>query len=215
MADIWVKVLEPAASYNLLSLDELKILLGVSAADTSEDDQLNMWIEQYSDVIATMCNRVFAKEKVSETWRGDSMPFDCPRLFLTHYPVADEDIESVSSPEGTAPINATIYDIENGSGKMRIEGAWSEPITVVYAGGYQLPDQAPPALKQATGLLIQAARTEVTSAAVSGIKSISHRESRVQFSSDISGGGGAAGSPLKNAMATVNVLLYKYMRFYV
>lgn len=214
MADIWVKVITPAESYALLTLDELKIILGLSPTDTSEDDQLGMWIDHYSDVVATMCNRVFAKETVEETWRGDLMPFDCPRLFLTHYPVANDDIEAVESPRGST-IDAAAWEIENRSGKMRIDGAWSEPVTVTYTGGYELPDEAPPALKQATGLLIQAAREQMTKAAVSGIKSITHRESRVQFMDtnvqSSKGGGGAIGA----AAETVNALLYKYMRFYV
>jgi Phage gp6-like head-tail connector protein len=213
MADIWVKVLEPATSYALLTLDELKTILGISTSDASEDDQLTMWIEHYSDVVATMCNRVFAKEKVQETWRGDTMPFDSPRLFLTHYPVADADIESVSSPNGTL-IDPAAYEVENRSGKVRIDGAWSEPITVVYTGGYDLPEEAPAALKQAVGLLIQGAREQMTTAAISGIKSITHRESRVQFmdtaTSSSKTGGGAIGA----AADTVDALLYKYMRFY-
>lgn len=213
MADIWVKVLVPAESYDLLTLDEAKTILGISATDTSEDNQIKMWIAHYSDVVATMCNRVFAKETVEETWRGDTMPFDCPRLFLTHYPVADEDIESVESPRGSS-VDPAAWEVENRSGKMRIDGAWAEPVTVVYTGGYDLPDEAPPALKQATGLLIQGAREQMTQAAVSGIKSITHRESRVQFmdpNTALNKGGGA----LAQAADTVDALLYKYMRFYV
>jgi hypothetical protein len=212
MADIWVKVLEPADSYALLTLEELKMILGLP--DTSEDDQLNMWIDQYSDVVATMCNRVFAKETVAETWRGDSMPFDSPRLFLTHYPVADADIATVESPRGSI-IDPSLCEIENGSGKLRIEGAWAEPVTVTYTGGYDLPDEAPEALKTAVGLLIQAARIQMRLNATSGIKSISHRESRVMFF-DVQQMTGVSGAgPLGAAADTVNALLYKYMRFYV
>lgn len=214
MADIWVKVLTPADSYALVTLDEVKDMLGLSSTDTSEDDQINMWIDQYSDVVATMCNRVFAYEEVQETWRGDSMPFDCPRLFLTHYPVNDDDITSVESPRGSV-VDPSLYEIENGSGKLRIEGAWSEPITVTYSGGYLLPDEAPEALKTAVGLLIQAARIQMRLNATSGIKSISHRESRVMFF-DVQQMTGVKGSgPLASAADTVNALLYKYIRFYV
>lgn len=213
MADIWVKVITPAESYDLLTLDELKLILNIPASDTSEDEQLKQWIEHYSDIVATMCNRVFAKETVEETWRGDTMPFDSPRLFLTHYPVADDDIEAVESPRGSS-IDPAAYEIENRSGKMRIEGAWSEPVTVTYTGGYDLPDEAPPALKQATGLLIQGARAQRTAAAVSGIKSITHRESRVQFM-DPNAALNKTGGALGEAAETVNALLYKYMRFYV
>jgi hypothetical protein len=214
MADIWVKVLTPAESYALVTLDEVKDMLGLSETDTSEDEQINMWIDQYSDVVATMCNRVFAYEEVQETWRGDSMPFDSPRLFLTHYPVKDTDITSVESPRGSV-IDPSLYEIENGSGKLRIEGAWSEPVTVTYSGGYLLPDEAPEALKTAVGLLIQAARIQMRLNATSGIKSISHRESRVMFF-DVQQMTGVKGSgPLASAADTVNALLYKYMRFYV
>jgi hypothetical protein len=215
MADIWVKVITPADSYDLLTLDELKTLIGLPTSDTSEDAQLEMWITHYSDVIATMCNRVFGKEKVEETWRGDTMPFDCPRLFLTHYPVDDTDIEAVESPRGSL-LAPTAYEIENRSGKMRIDGVWSEPVTVTYTGGYALPDEAPPALKQATGLLIQSAREAKTQAAVAGIKSISHRESRVQFMAEgSSSSGGQSGAALGAVGDAVKALLYKYTRFYV
>ena len=67
MADISIKVLQPAESYALLTLEELKVILNLPLTDVSEDPQLQMWIDQYSDVIATMCNRVFAYEK----GRGD------------------------------------------------------------------------------------------------------------------------------------------------
>ena len=214
MADIWVKVLTPADSYALLTLEEIKDILGLSEVDTAEDEQLQMWIDQYSDVIATMCNRVFAYEQVAETWRGDSMPFDCPRLFLTHYPVADDDIVTVESPRGGLIVPPT-YEIENQSGKMRLDGYWAEPVTVTYSGGYKLPDEAPPALKTACGLMIQAARLQMRMNATSGIKSISHRESRVMFFDYQQMTGKTGVGPLAAAADTVNALLYKYMRFYV
>lgn len=214
MADIWVKVLTAAESYDLVSLDELKSMLNLSAADTSEDDQLNMWIDQYSDMVATMCNRVFAYEEVEETWRGDSMPFDCPRLFLTHYPVIDTDITSVESPRGSI-IDPSVWEVENKSGKLRIDGAWAEPVTVTYSGGYVLPDDAPDALKAAVGLLIQAARLQARLSLTSGVRSISHRESRVQFF-DLQQMSGLKGAgPLADAAQAANNLLYKYMRFNV
>ncbi|MBO4221960.1 phage head-tail connector protein [Bradyrhizobium neotropicale] len=210
MADITVKVLEPAVSYDLLTLDELKTILGISTTDTSEDALLEMWIDQYSDVIATMCNRVFAREKVQETWRGDLPPQDCARVFLTHYPVVDADIESVTCNGATI----TDYEIENRSGKLTLFGSWSEPIVVVYSGGYLLPDEAPAALKTATGILVTGARSEMSRSTISGIKSISHRESRVQFF-DESGGSSSGAGAIAAAGDTVNALLYKYMRFYV
>ena len=218
MADISVKVLEPADSYDLCSLDEIKTMLGISLSDTSEDALLAMWITQYSDVIATICRRTFAKEKVLETWRGDTMPFDTDngRMFLTHYPVADADIESVTAPDGSA-IDSTGYELENASGKLQFFNAqWSEPILVTYTGGYDLPDEAPPALKQALGMLVQLARVWQSRGMTAGVRSISHRESRVQFFdifSEMSKMGGPG--PMGAAASMINSLLYKYTRFYV
>jgi hypothetical protein len=213
MADVWVKVLVPADSYALLTLDELKGMLNLSPTDTHEDVQLRLWIDQYSDVVATMCNRVFAYETVEETWRSEQPPFDRPRLFLTRYPVADDDITAVESPRGSA-IDPAVYEVENSSGKLRIETAWTEPVMVTYSGGYRLPDEAPPALKAATGLLIQAVRLMARINATSGIRQITHRESRVAFydPAAILGKSGVA-APLQAANETVNALLYKYMRF--
>lgn len=216
MADITVKVITPAASYDLATLAELKTMLGITT--TAEDAQLQMWITQYSDVIATMCNRVFAKETVVETWRGDSDPLDNPngRIFLTHYPVNDGDLTSVTG-NGTT-IDPAGYVLENRSGKLQFFGTmYSAPISITYSGGYLLPSEAPPALKQALAVLVGAARLMVLRQLTSGIRSISHRESRVQFF-DINAAmaklGGGAG-PLAMAGQTVEQMLYHYMRLYV
>jgi hypothetical protein len=219
MADISVKVLIPAASYDLASLAEIKTMLGLSTADTSEDALLQVWISNYSDIIATMCHRVFAKEKVIETWRGDSKPLDSDngRVFLTHYPVADADLLTVTGPDGTT-IATSGYELENASGKLQFFNAtWSEPVRITYTGGYLLPTNAPPALKQALGLLVQYARIWQSRALTSGVRSISHRESRVQFfdinaaMAKMAGGAG----PLGMAHSMVMPLLSAYMRYYV
>jgi hypothetical protein len=182
MADITVKVLDPATTIDLVTLAEVKTMLGISPTDTSEDAQLTMWITQFSDVIATMCNRVFAKEKVAETWRGDLPPYDTQngRVFLTHYPVADADIESVSAPDGTSIVSSA-YEIENRSGKLQFFTTWSEPIRITYTGGYDLPDEAPPALKQSVAMLIREERIRMMQAQTAGIRQISHKEARVSF----------------------------------
>jgi hypothetical protein len=213
MADIWVKVLTPAESYALVTLDEVKSILGLPPANTSEDTQLQMWIDQYSDVIATMCQRVFAYEQVAETWRGNGTPFDSPRLFLSHYPVADADIVSVESPRGNI-LDPSVYEVEPQSGKMRIDGAWTDPVTVTYSGGYLLPDAAPPALKAATILLIQAARLQQRLNATGGVRMVRHGDTMVQYFDPLQVLGKAAPTaPLQAANDSVVGLLSAYMRF--
>ena len=216
MADISTKVLTPAASYDLATLAEIKTMIGISATDTSEDALLEVWITQYSDIIATMCNRVFGYEEVEETWRGDTKPYDTDqgRVFLTRYPVVQSDIQSVTGPDGTDLSGG--YELESASGKLQFFNIpWSEPIRITYTGGYDLPDEAPPALKQALALLVQNARIWQSRALTSGVRSISHRESRVQFfdiNQAVAKMGGAG--PLAMANEMVSGLLYKYTRFY-
>lgn len=217
MADITVKVISPADSYDLCTLAEMKTMLGIDPASTTEDELLKLWITQYSDVIATMCNRVFAYETVEEIWRGDLPPYDTQRgrVFLTHFPVADEDIESVTAPDGSL-IDPQYYEIENRSGKLQLFTGWSEPIRVTYSGGYELPEGAPPALKQALAIMVGAARVAHSRQLTSGIRSISHRESRVQFF-DVNAAAAKLGgsTPIAAAGDTVDALLYHYIRFYV
>jgi hypothetical protein len=54
-------------------------------------------------------------------------------------------------------------------------------VRVTYSGGYELPDDAPPPLKQATLLLIVQARSAATRESIEGIRMISHKDSRVMF----------------------------------
>src|SRR4051812_21087579 len=97
MADVTVKVIEPATTFDLLTLDEAKLLLGLSTSDTSLDALLVMQISTYSAFVSEYCNRTFAREKVTEIWRE----LDDGRVYLTHWPVKEEDVESVESGSTT------------------------------------------------------------------------------------------------------------------
>ena len=180
MAEITVRVLTPATSTALITLDEMKLAFGIDPADTTHDAQLQMLIDQYSDVIATACNRTFAKETVEETWRGDPPPYENTRVFLTHYPVVDADITSVGGANGTLidPVN---YEIENASGKLTILGTYADPLVVTYSGGYDLPDESPPAIKAATQLLVQQARTQLLRGFNPNLRMVQHGDTRVMY----------------------------------
>lgn len=217
MADRTIKILTAATDFDLITLDELKVSMGIPTTDTSHDEQFQLWIDQYSAVIARTCNRTFAYEKVQETWRGDPPPYERNRLFLSHWPIKLDDLESIEAPAGT-PLDLSTYafELEEQSGKLSLFGSWDEDIVVTYSGGYVLPDEAPDDLKAAMSLALQAARFHYTSIGASGIRSISHRESRVQFFdltslAKISGGLG----PLSQINSALDVLLYKYMRIEV
>ena len=214
MADTTVKVITPAESYALISLDELKAYFAIPPADTTNDAQLQGLIDAYSDVVATMCNRVFAKETVEETWRGDPPPYENYRVFLARWPVRPEDIETVTA--NGAIIDPASYEVETASGKLSL-ASWNEPLVVTYTGGYDLPDEAPDALKQALMLLVQAARAQQLRGFTTGVRSISHKDARVMYfdpnAAASKGGGGH--SPLSIAGDAVTALLYHYMRLQV
>jgi hypothetical protein len=209
MADITVNVLTPATVFDLLTLAEARAALGTVSLASLPDSQLQLMITENSDVIATLCNRVFAKEKVQETWRWDGcLCLGNPHIFLQRWPVKTTDVATVESPSGS-----TISDwaLEEKSGKLSNYNSWQEPAVVTYTGGYVLPGEAPPALKQACGLLIRTAYFQLLRASTTGIRSISHRESRVMyFDPNILAklGAGTVDATLK-AMQT---LLSRYMR---
>lgn len=210
MVDVTVKVLTPATTFDLVSLADVKVMLGIPASDTSNDEALALLITNASAVVSVLTNRVFAKEKVRETWRE----LDSRRLYLLHWPVKETDIESVVCNGMTLPL--TSYELEEESGKLSIYSGQAEPIVVTYTGGFDLPDEAPPALQQAATLFVRASKTENEREKTSGVRSIVHKEARIMFF-DTSGGSGSGGASASAGQATLDAmsnLLTHYMRLW-
>jgi len=211
MADVTIKIIEPADDFDLMTLDELKVSLGIT--DATQDQALEDQIDRYSDVVSVMCNRVFARETVRETWR--CFQSDCPgtRLFLSHWPVKEEDIAAVEAPGGTV-LDPAAYELEERSGKLTIFNNTESEVIVTYIGGYDLPEEAPEALKQACQIMIREDRAQAQRAASSGIRSISHKEARVMF---FDAGAGQRGQQRSTSGVdpAVNALLMHYVRLQV
>ena len=212
MADVTVKVLEPATSFDFMTLEEAKSWLKIT--DTSQDDQLQMMISVNSAIIAEMCNRTFAREKVRETWRevGNG------RVFLTHWPVKEEDIETVNGAGTEYPLGG--YELEEASGKLsnvsgyvEASAPWPQAVQVIYTGGFNLPDEAPLPLKHATWMLMLEDRMRSLTAQFGGIRQLSHKEARVAFfnPNEVMMKSLGAGSA---TMQTINSLLSHYMRLW-
>jgi hypothetical protein len=180
MADKFnLQVLTPATAFDLLTLDEAKILIGLSATDTSHDQQITLMITTYSTAVADHCNRTFARERVTETWRE----LYNGRLFLSHWPVKQADVEIVTSAG-----NPCDWELEERTGKLShispgdpCSTPWDPPAVVTYTGGYDLPAEAPYPLKQACAIMIMDQRMRMQQAQVAGIRQISHKESRIAF----------------------------------
>jgi hypothetical protein len=212
MADVTIKVLEPAdEDASFLTLAEAKRMLGIpGGGDPQADQTLEMQLVNATWTIMRLCNRMFAREKVIETWRD----FQQPKVFLTHYPVAEDDIEGIEA--GGQPVALAGFELEEHSGKLWAPRGFREPLRVTYSGGYELPDEAPKPLKQATVELVRNWRSSATREAVEGIRMIAHKESRVlYFDPSQQQAKAAAPGALGSGVKTVDDLLMRYVRLWV
>ena len=156
-----------------------------------------------------MCNRIFAREKLIERWRELSSR----RVYLTHWPVKQSDIESVTT-NGVDRLND--WELDEREGKLSIFTNRAEPISITYTGGYDLPDEAPLPLQQAVSLLVSTSKSEQAAAALTGVRMISHKESRVMFHSPTSGGSsGGSTTASSGGKDTVKDLLGHYIKHWI
>lgn len=214
MADRTHRIIKAADSHDLLSLEEAKLLMSIPVSSTTDDEQLKLFISIASQTVARLCNRIFAREELEETWReiGDR------RIFLSHWPVKKADVVSVESPGGT--ILTSGYELEEASGKISIYGngsyasGWREPVVCHYTGGYLLPDEAPMPLKSATYLLVTQQKLLSTLGPVAGLKQLSHKESRVVFHDPNTILQAVLGSQGGQTQAVMNILGH-YIRYEV
>jgi hypothetical protein len=202
-------VLTPAQSESLVSLYEARLALNLTASNAVLDEQLEMLIEWGSAEIAALCNRTFAQETVTETFT--QLDSHHSRVYLTRYPVTDI---SVIEEDGTAMVVDTDYQLDAASGLItRVDAVWGTPLTVTYTGGYDLPNDAPKALRQAALLMTREAYYAMSRGDAS-IRQISHKESRVTYfdPNAKSSSGGGDSSPARRAIGD---LLKHFTRFWV
>lgn len=131
--------------------DDLTTVADVLEALNEDGDsvlnaQLQSWISRYSKVIASWCNRDFAKKFVKQTYYLDQCEWVCS-LLLDRYPATE--VFSVTVDDDV--ISATDYAFNPASGVVHsLCGGWTgRKIEVEYNGGYDLPDDAPAPLAQA------------------------------------------------------------------
>ena len=209
MADVTQIILVPAVSHALITLEDFKIATGQPAGISATDEQMQWLIDTQSQVIARMCNRIFAKETLIERWRDLS----ARRLYLTHWPVKQADIARVST-NGVDRLND--WELDEREGKLSIFTNRAEPIEVEYTGGYDLPDEAPLPLQQAVALMVSTSKSEQAAASLTGVRMISHKESRVMFHSPSSGGSSSSSGPsTSQAQDTVKSLLGHYIKHWI
>jgi hypothetical protein len=196
-----IVVTTPATSIDLIELDELKRALNITA--TTSDAMLSDLITRVSAQIAAYCNnRVFGYETVVETFT--EIPEDKARLFLARYPIPlDTTGITAITINGAAQTYPGGMLLDSLWGKLTLpSGAYVEQTIIEYSGGYHLPEEAPPALKQAAVMLMR----EAYYASVRGdatVRMIGHKESRIiYFDPNLlarSSGGSAGGTPAQRA----------------
>lgn len=146
-------IVTPATTFNLTTVTAVRSQLGIG--DNSESENLARWISQASDTISKFCNRVFAQETVTETFR-----LKCREegLLLTRFPAS----EIVSVVENDTTLSATDYELaSDGSGgvlnRLRNDsvGEWPRgKIVVTYTAGYALPNGLPDGIERAAIMLV-------------------------------------------------------------
>src|SRR4051812_26075236 len=150
-----LSVEEPATSVSLITLSDAKLGLNLAkSTDKTLDAQIAMLVEWSSDEVSAMCNRVFAKEKVVETFDGVEAN---NRIFLSRYPVIADDIDSVTEDGGVLTIDVDFMLDPNTGTLFRTGTTWTSSVVVIYTGGYELPVDSPRALRQAALLMTREA----------------------------------------------------------
>jgi hypothetical protein len=162
-----------SAGPDLISLDDLKFALGIT--DDSEDAALQAAITMQSRIIADYCNRRFGLAEVLETFTFDRYETMLTRqaLTLSLYPIVT--ISEVSTVGATT----NDYDIDPASGRLWFANYWANPISVVYSGGYDLPEQAPARLQQAVIQAVNEGRT--TGSRDPSIREVQHGDTRIGY----------------------------------
>ena len=124
-----------AATYDLTVLAAVKAELGIT--DRADDEKLTGYIRQASNAVAKFCNRVFARETVSESLRFRRRTED---LIQSRYPVT----AVASVVENDTTLAEADYERDDDSGvllRLRSGGQSCWPpglVTVVCTAGYAL-----------------------------------------------------------------------------
>ncbi|ALA41358.1 hypothetical protein ABE82_07430 [Paenibacillus peoriae] len=113
----------------LTTIAKVKGQLGIPIEDTSEDNNLNMYIMAASQAIESFCRRSFKKQTYTEVLDGSGSSF----LVLRNFPVFS----------GVATMDKDQFAVEaNEDGILFLPKGWNtgqRSITVRYEAGYVLP----------------------------------------------------------------------------
>jgi hypothetical protein len=138
------RVVTPAASTALVTLDAAKAALGIDAADTSQDAVLTAQIEATSMAICNWCDRIFVVQTYRDQLRGAYGSYGEP-LVTRQYPIVVDDggVPLVAVAEDGGAVDAAMLEVFPEQGAVyRLDAtalpmAWGSALIVVdYTAGF-------------------------------------------------------------------------------
>lgn len=150
----------------LVTLEDMKIRLGIPDATTDHDDFLNSQITIISDTIEAYCLRKFEQASYTQTYYYDDFSDITPlrNLLMFHYPMIS--LTSIEEKDSDGVVSDTLtsssYRVHSPSGKVkRLEGAYPSSwfsngaysVDMVYEAGYAYADIPKPIQEAVYGLV--------------------------------------------------------------
>lgn len=166
-------IVTPPSGPELVTLDQLKLELGISGSD--QDDKLNAWITQASQIAASYCQTVLATQTVSETFRHSLGPHGdgcTARFYHGFLREAAEMLVFGCAPVSTVSsvtVDGTVLDVSTYEhdddrlfrlDKSGYPHAWqfNKAVVVVYTSGFTVGVNVPADLQRAIMMIIREAR---------------------------------------------------------
>jgi len=149
------RVVTPAESLALVSVDDAKAALGIDPSDTSQDAALARQIDSVSVAINHFCDRVFVVQTYRDQIRNGRGAWGEP-LVTRQYPIVYDDsgVPIVAITEDGALLDPAAIEVYPETGSLyRLDSAWTAAlITVEYVAGYTVipPDVQAAALEWLT-----------------------------------------------------------------
>jgi hypothetical protein len=161
-----------SAGPDLVSLDDLKAALGITGF--SEDAALEAAITFHSRIIAEYCNRRFGLADALETFTFDRYEVWPVRqaLTLSLYPVVEVSEFTTLGAGGE-------YGFDPASGRLWSETCLQGEVSVVYSGGYDLPEQCPARLQMAVITSVNEGR--ISASRDPSIREVQHGDTRTSY----------------------------------
>jgi hypothetical protein len=152
-----VRVIEPAVSRDLTTLETARIELGIPEADTSVDADIERMIHEMSSVVAGYCGQTFAEETVSETFLPESCGEALNAAVLNRTPVT----ALVSIERDGSELSTGEFELDEAKGILYFlrGGCYCacggfRSLVITYTAGYPLLDGLPEAIEKATLILV-------------------------------------------------------------